>query len=922
MITNLYSSASWTSGRLRTRLTALAAALLLAPAAWAQAPANDNCTGAIALTPGATCTVVTGTNENATASTAPVPSCGGTTTTGSNDVWYSVIVPAGGAVTVTTSSITGSPFVDSVIELYSGTCASPTYLTCNDDATGLFSSATATGLTAGSTVYARVMSYGTSPTGQFGVCATIPAAVPANDNPTGAVALTVAATCTPVNGTNTAATTTTANGYANPGAAPYSCGIAVTPKDVWYRFTTAASGAGSTSVSIQVTGNPAGYLRAFSAASAAGPFTEIGCASGGANNVVSTPLNLSGLTPSTTYYVSVAGYGSADTQGAFTICASSTIAAVCAAPTAISIGSITTTSASLVFTPGSGNTSYTVTYYPTATPTAVTTVTPTPTASPVAITGLTAGTAYTVTLQAICAGGGTTGLITRTFTSSALPPANNECATAVTLTPSAAGGACTATNGTVAGATQSNAPILCNGFTATAAQDVWYSFVATATSHTVTVTGNFDGVLEVLSGACGALTNVGCADATGTSETLNLTALTVGTTYRMRYYPYTSNPANGAFTICVTTPVPLPANDAAVQTVYTVGKAPVSAPQVVQAVVRNTGSAALPAFPLNLSVAGANTFTDAKIVPALAVGASTTITFAAYTPTAIGTNTVTVTAPADGLASNNTLVYTQAVTANNLSYIDDSQPLNATGIGVSGTTPNGILASRFTINTAAVIGEVRVNLAPVTTTTSTYQVVVLNAAGTGGQPGTILFTSPTQTRTAAGGVTTVPVTGNISVNGTFYVGVKEISGNVQLAYQVESPLRPGTHYFQGGGTTTWTDVSTVNIGTPPAPAATRLAIEVGFSSRTLSTNSAALSKAISMFPNPSNGHVTLDIQGAQAKGSMQVEIINMLGQVVHTSAVRDNAQNKLDLSSLSNGMYTVRIKSGSEYTIRQLALTK
>ncbi|MBD2713981.1 T9SS type A sorting domain-containing protein [Microvirga sp. STR05] len=917
MVTNLYSSASRTSGRLRTRLTALAAALLLAPAAWAQAPANDNCTGAIALTPGATCTVVTGTNENATASTAPAPSCGGTTTTGSNDVWYSVVVPAGGAVTVTTSSITGSPFVDSVIELYTGSCTSLTSVFCNDDATGLFSSATASGLTAGSTVYARVMNYGTTPTGQFGVCATIPAAVPANDNPAGAVALTLGATCTPVNGTNAAATTTTANGYANPGAAPYSCGIAVTPKDVWYRFTTAASGAGSTSVSIQVTGNPAGYLRAFSAASAAGPFTEIGCASGGANNVVSTPLNLSGLTPSTTYYVSVAGYGSADTQGAFTICASSTAAAVCAAPTAVSVGSITTTSASLVFTPGSGNTSYTVTYFPTATPTAVTTVTPTPTASPVALTGLTAGTAYTVTLQAICAGGGTTGLITRTFTSSALAPANNECATAVTLTPSAAGGACTATNGTVAGATQSSAPILCNGFTASAAQDVWYSFVATATSHTVTVTGNFDGVLEVLSGACGALTNVGCADATGNNETLNLTALTVGTTYRMRYYPYSSNPTNGTFTICVTTPVPLAANDAAVQTVYTVGKAPVSAPQIVQAVVRNAGSAALPAFPLTLNVTGANTFTDAKIVPALAVGASATITFAAYTPAAIGTNTVTVTAPNDGQASNNTLVYTQAVTANNLSYIDDSQPLNATGIGVSSTTPNGILVSKYTINSQATIGEIRLNFPALATTTSTYQAVVVSALAAG-TPGTVLFTSPTLNRPTAAGVVTVPVTGAVTVNGTFYVGIKEIAGNVQVGYQVESPLRPATFYFQGGGTTTWTDVSTV--GTPPFT--TRLAIEVGFSARTLSTNSAALSKAISMFPNPSNGQVTLDIQGAQAKGSMQVEIINMLGQVVHTSAVRDNAQNKLDLSSLSNGMYTVRIKSGSEYTIRQLALTK
>src|SRR6476661_1681790 len=53
-----------------------------------------------------------------------------------------------------------------------------------------------------------------------------------NDNPTGAISLTMGATCTPTNGTNAGATTTTPNGYVN-GSSP-DCAVAGSPKDVWY----------------------------------------------------------------------------------------------------------------------------------------------------------------------------------------------------------------------------------------------------------------------------------------------------------------------------------------------------------------------------------------------------------------------------------------------------------------------------------------------------------------------------------------------------------------------------------------------------------------------------------------------------------------------------------------------------------------
>jgi hypothetical protein len=140
---------------------------------------------------------------------------------------------------------------------------------------------------------------------------------------------------------------------------------------------------------------------------------------------------------------------------------------------------------------------------------------------------------------------------------------NDECAGAIGLTVTAT---CEPTGSTYAGATESTAAITCNGFTADVANDVWFSFVATGTSTTVRVTGGpeTDPIIEVFSGACGSLTNIGCADATLTEEAEEvIVATTVGETYYFRtyYWPYAEPPTDFSFTACVFSTPPPPAND-------------------------------------------------------------------------------------------------------------------------------------------------------------------------------------------------------------------------------------------------------------------------------------------------------------------------------------------------------------------------
>lgn len=120
--------------------------------------ANDECAGAIALAPGGNFdqNAIVATSVNSTSS------AGATCQTSSNNnVWYSVIVPASGSITLETKLATGSTFTDTVMSVYSGNCSGLTLIQCNDDnpAGGLFSYVSLTGQTPGAKLYISVWKY-------------------------------------------------------------------------------------------------------------------------------------------------------------------------------------------------------------------------------------------------------------------------------------------------------------------------------------------------------------------------------------------------------------------------------------------------------------------------------------------------------------------------------------------------------------------------------------------------------------------------------------------------------------------------------------------------------------------------------------------------------------------------------------------
>ena len=382
-----------------------------------------------------------------------------------------------------------------------------------------------------------------------------------NDDPVGAVALPIGASCQPV-GSTLAGATITSSAVA-PGFNHVYCGNSTfydIRYDVWFTFTTAATGPASTGVQLLGTGNAGGQLRLFtSAGGAAGPFVPVFCAS-----FPLAPLVVGTLQPSTTYYVMVGsppGFGVVPEP--FTLCA--TEPAACSAPTALAsdIANSTGTTAQLTFVPGNGATSYTVTYTPVGGgPTR--TVTPPPTGSPAVLTGLAPATNYTVTLQANCGTSSQSGVQTLVASTR---PANATAAQAQVLP---VGASCQPVLGSTRNAIFSAAGVApvssCSTSGATAIAAVWYRFTTPATGpasqavriSVVPAAGTAAGQLRVLAGPGpgGPFTEVACQLNTGSiAAPLEVRNLSPATTYYVVVAPDFGQSANGGpFTICLTEP--------------------------------------------------------------------------------------------------------------------------------------------------------------------------------------------------------------------------------------------------------------------------------------------------------------------------------------------------------------------------------
>jgi hypothetical protein len=546
-------------------------------------PANNNC-GGTSLTPAPSCSAATptsGTLSGATPSVVPGTSC----PTTNFDVWYNFI--ATGTTHTITVTPTGALTMDAAFEIFSGSCGGTeltdvTGVTCEDNfSSGIAESGSFSGLTPGTQYWIRV--YDATSTIATASTFSISIVTLSNDECSGATPLTIGAACVPTTGCDLNAT--------DSGITPAGCAAAATSDDdVWYSFVATA-----TSHVVTVTGS-ASFTPVFEVYSdCSGTPVTGGCMVGGLGSTISSVVT--GLTIGTTYYVRVYDFGTGyPSTTTFTICignpppvnndcAGAIVLTPACSPFATTgdVASATQSFAATCTGAGTANDDVWYTFTTTATAaqpyiikvvgsasfdpvfqvystscggTNVTCINATGTGgteTTTLITGvsLTASTQYWIRVY-----DATTAAYpaTTTFTISiTIPPINDGC-NGNTLPVNAI---CTNTVGSLCGALASGIAA-CTG---TPTYDVFYNFVATATTHIVTVTpcASMNPVIQVFSGSCGGA-SISCTNAAGAGgiETASLTGLSIGSTYWIRIYDFNGVPACNAFAICISTP---PIND-------------------------------------------------------------------------------------------------------------------------------------------------------------------------------------------------------------------------------------------------------------------------------------------------------------------------------------------------------------------------
>ncbi|MEJ7611156.1 MAG: hypothetical protein WKF88_08265, partial [Ferruginibacter sp.] len=552
-------------------------------------PANDECINAIGLTVNAdfNCGVVTaGTTVSATQSnTTPNPTCAGLNAW-NDDVWYS-FVATNTSHRVSLQNVTGVT-TDMTTAVYSGTCTNLTQIGCATVDPNVINLA---GLTVNSTYFVRVMTASAlaATTASFNICVGTPPPPPANDECPGAVLLTVnpTLTCTAVTaGTTISSTQSTA-------APTPSCSATGIDDDSWFTFV--ATGPVHRISLLNVTGFTAMTMVLYSGTCGAASLVELAC------NTTSL-MQVGGLVANQTYTVRVFTttaiignnsnfnicVGTPPPPPANDECANAVVAPVnsnytCTLVAAGNTASATQSTGAPVPTCSGAGINDDVWFQFTATNTRhrisllnVTPVTPMASAvysgtcsalveltcsavSPYNVIGLTINQVYYVRVW-------TTSTVPTIDASFNLcigtpppPPANDECTGAIPLTVNPNQLCGITTPGTTEGATQSNNSLSptcspANGWD----DDVWFSFVATGASHTVSllnVTGISTNMLtSVYAGTCGNLIQIGCA--TVDPNLINLTTLTQGTTYWVRVQTELAGPFDASFSVCVGTPGP------------------------------------------------------------------------------------------------------------------------------------------------------------------------------------------------------------------------------------------------------------------------------------------------------------------------------------------------------------------------------
>lgn len=242
-------------------------------------------------------------------------------------------------------------------------------------------------------------------------------------------------------------------------------------------------------------------------------------------------------------------------------------------------------------------------------------------------------------------------------------------------------------------------------------------------------------------------------------------------------------------------------------------------------------------------------------------------------------------------------------------------------------------AEKFTgIAANSVIDGVYISfgIATASNSTNTFDVKVWDDNGTGGLPSSVLGTTTVTYQTAendvlAGVPTYVDFNPDIAVSGDVYVGIgfgytpgdtlaiihcDDLEVPVNTAY--EQWTAPGLDWHAYSETPASWGLTVAHLINPVVCPLTGI-------------NEITNNVTLSITPNPNAGVFTLNINSVNDGNNATIKIVNILGETVlveNLNLINSGIEKQFSMNTLSNGVYSVIVESGSASTIQKLVISK
>jgi hypothetical protein len=248
---------------------------------------------------------------------------------------------------------------------------------------------------------------------------------------------------------------------------------------------------------------------------------------------------------------------------------------------------------------------------------------------------------------------------------------------------------------------------------------------------------------------------------------------------------------------------------------------------------------------------------------------------------------------------------------------------NGTAFGTFGIGTTGVLGQTFFLPKADKLTSVSIKLADEIVAGSTLQIQVFATDATGKPVGAMLGSTTTRNLLDSDttGWLTLPLTGgplNLPAGG-FFIGFAETADDLTLPVGITDNLYTPQVWANVPGTTAgFEELADVGFG----GIVFLLRANFGQTYNWSSVNESEAGVNLILMPNPTSGIINLMLNNAEK--NTRVSILDATGKIVLEETIYGSQEinHALDLSAFAQGVYTVRVVSGSEIMNRKIILAK